>query len=119
YTGLPTCPKQLYQIFVQCKQDNKHELNKVLKKEQWQILCPQNGSSNPEDWDITLLIAVLRSVAVVGLQPAGGWKIKSLQSNDQSIGAFLFLIRNLRNDLIHGSVNAVPNLQQAFQTTEI
>ncbi|XP_066935723.1 uncharacterized protein [Clytia hemisphaerica] len=109
YTGLPTCPKQLYQIFVQCKQDNKHELNKVLKKEQWQILCPQNGSSNPEDWDITLLIAVLRSV--VGLQPAGGWKIKSLQSNDQSIGAFLFLIRNLRNDLIHGSVNAVPNLQ--------
>ncbi|XP_066931794.1 uncharacterized protein [Clytia hemisphaerica] len=109
YTGLPTCLKQLYQIFVQCKQDNKHELNKVLKKEQWQILCPQNGSSNPEDWDITLLIAVLRSV--VGLQPAGGWKIKSLQSNDQSIGAFLFLIRNLRNDLIHGSVNAVPNLQ--------
>ncbi|XP_066935721.1 uncharacterized protein [Clytia hemisphaerica] len=109
YTGLPTCPKQLHQIFVQCKQNKKHELNKVLKKEQWEILCPQNGLTNPEDWDITLLIAVLRSV--VGLQPAGGWKIKSLQPNDQSIGAFLFLIRNLRNELIHGSVNAVPNLQ--------
>uniref|UniRef100_A0A7M5WV54 DZIP3-like HEPN domain-containing protein n=1 Tax=Clytia hemisphaerica TaxID=252671 RepID=A0A7M5WV54_9CNID len=109
YTGLPTCPKQLYQIFVQCKQNKKHELNKVLKKEQWEILCPQNGSTNPEDWDITLLIAVLRSV--VGLQPAGGWKIKSLQPNDQSIGAFLFLIRNLRNELMHGSINAVSNLQ--------
>uniref|UniRef100_A0A7M6DK37 Uncharacterized protein n=1 Tax=Clytia hemisphaerica TaxID=252671 RepID=A0A7M6DK37_9CNID len=109
YTGLPTCPTQLYQIFVQCKQNKKHELNKVLKKEQWEILCPQNGSTNPEDWDITLLITVLRSV--VGLQPAGGWKIKSLQSNDQSIGAFLFLIRHLRNELMHGSVNAVPNLQ--------
>ncbi|XP_066935719.1 uncharacterized protein [Clytia hemisphaerica] len=109
YTGLPTCPKQLHQIFVQCKQNKKHELNKVLKKEQWEILCPQNGLTNPEDWDITLLIAVLRSV--VGLQPAGGWKIKSLQPNDQSIGAFLFLIRNLRNELMHGSISAVPNLQ--------
>ncbi|XP_066935706.1 uncharacterized protein [Clytia hemisphaerica] len=109
YTGLPTCRKQLHQIFVQYKQNKKHELNKVLKKEQWEILCPQNGSSNPEDWDITLLIAVLRSV--VGLQPAGGWKIKSLQPNDKSIGAFLFLIRNLRNELMHGSINAVPNLQ--------
>ncbi|XP_066931781.1 uncharacterized protein [Clytia hemisphaerica] len=109
YTGLPTCRKQLHQIFVQYKQNKKHELNKVLKKEQWEILCPQNGLSNPEDWDITLLIAVLRSV--VGLQPAGGWKIKSLQPNDKSIGAFLFLIRNLRNELMHGSINAVPNLQ--------
>ncbi|XP_066931782.1 uncharacterized protein [Clytia hemisphaerica] len=49
--------------------------------------------------------------SVVGLQPAGGWKIKSLQPNDQSIGAFLFLIRNLRNELIHGSVSAVSDLQ--------
>ena len=112
YAGLPTCPKQLHQRLLQCKQNKKHELNKVLKKEQWDVLCPQNGSSNPEDWDITLLIAVLRTV--VGLQPAGGWKIKSLQPNDRSIGAFLFLIRYLRNELMHGAVSAVPN-QQAFK----
>ena len=108
YNGLPTDPKQLYQVLLKCKQNKKHKLHKVLKPDQWNMLCPNNGLSNPEDWDITLLIAVLRSV--VGFQPVGGWNIKSLQAGDNSIGGYLFLIRELRNELIHGSVGSIPDL---------
>ena len=85
-----------------------NKLHKALKDDQWNILCPQNQLSNPEDWDITLLIAVLRTV--IGLKPLGGWDIKNLNPNDQSIGAYLYLVRKLRNDLKHGAVGDIPDL---------
>ncbi|XP_066927888.1 uncharacterized protein [Clytia hemisphaerica] len=108
YHGLPTNPSALYQRLLQCKQDKRNRLHKVLKSDQWNTLCPQNQLSNPEDWDITLLIAVLRTV--VGLKPIGGWDIKNLSPGDQSIGAYLYLVRKLRNELKHGAVTDISDL---------
>ena len=100
---LPRDHKLLYQLLLKCKQDPKHPLNKAkLSDEQWNILCPISQETDSKVFDITLLVAVIRSV--IGLKPKGGWKITALQPNDTSIfGAFVFLTKELRNEIIHGS----------------
>ena len=110
YQGLPQDETHLYQRMLQCKQNVNHPLHKVLSVDQWDILCPQNQQTHSKDFDITLLVAVIRSV--IGLKPKGGWKIKVLEPNDTSIGAFVFLARDLRNEIKHGSVDNIQNLQQ-------
>ena len=110
YQGLPQDATLLYQRMLQCKQDVKHPLHKVLSVDQWDILCPPNQQTHSKDFDITLLVAVIRSV--IGFKPKGGWKIKFIQPNDKSIGAFVFLARDLRNEIKHGSVDNIQNLQQ-------
>ena len=110
YQGLPQDPKLLYQILLKCRQDPNHPLHKArLSREQWAILCPISQQTDSKTFNITLLVAVIRSV--IGLRPKGGWKIV-LQPNDTSIGAFVFLARNLCNEIIHGSVNNIQNLQR-------
>ena len=110
YKGLPQDPTLLYQQMLQCKQDVKHSLHKVLSDDQWDILCPSNQQTHSKDFDITLLVAVIRSV--IGLKPKGGWNIKFIQPNDTSIGAFVFLARDLRNKIKHGSVDNIQDLKQ-------
>ena len=110
YQGLPQDATLLYQQMLQCKQDVKHPLHKVLSVDQWDILCPLNQQTYSKDFDITLLVAVIRSV--IGLKPKGGWKIKVLESNDTSIGAFVFLAKVLRNEIKHGSVDNIQDLKQ-------
>ena len=110
YQGLPQDATLLYQQMLQCKQDVKHSLHKVLNNDQWNILCPPNQQTHSKDFDITLLVAVIRSV--IGLKPKGGWKIKVLESNDTSIGAFVFSVRDLRNEIKHGSVDNIQDLNQ-------
>ena len=82
----------------------------MLSDDQWDILCPQNQQTHSKDFDITLLVAVIRSV--IGLKPKGGWKIEVLEPNDTSIGAFVFLAKNLRNEIKHGSVDNIQDLKQ-------
>ena len=108
YRGLPNNSTQLFHRMQQCQQNRNHSLHNVLRKEQWDILCPANQQTNPYNWDITLLVAVIRSE--LKLQPLGGWKIKTLNGNDRSIGAFVFLIRNLRNEINHGSIDDIDTL---------
>ena len=110
YQGLPQDATLLYQRMLQCKQDVKHPLHKVLRDDQWDILCPPNQQTHSKDFDITLLVAVIRSV--IGLKPRGGWNIKFIQPNDMSIGAFVFLAKNLRNEIKHGSVDNIQDLNQ-------
>ena len=110
YQGLPQDETHLYQRMLQCKQDVKHPLHKVLSVDQWDILCPPNQQTHSKDFDITLLVAVIRSV--IGLKPKGGWKIKVLQQKDTSIGAFVFLAKILRNKIKHGSVDNIQDLKQ-------
>ena len=110
YQGLPQDATLLYQRMLQCKQNKNHPLHKVLSVDQWDILCPQNQQTHSKDFDITLLVAVIRSV--IGLKPKGGWKIKVLEPNDTSIGAFVFLAKILRNEIKHGSVDEIQNLKQ-------
>ena len=110
YQGLPQDATLLYQRMLQCKQDVKHSLHKVLSDDQWDILCPSNQETNSKDFDITLLVAVIRSV--VGLKPKEGWNIKVLESNDTSIGAFVFSAKILRNEIKHGSVDNIQDLNK-------
>ena len=110
YVGLPNDPHQLFQRMQQCQQNRNHDLHKVLKQEQWNVLCPPNQQTNSNDWDVTLLVAVIRSE--LKLNPLGGWKIKQLQGNDQSKGAYVYLIRNLRNELKHGSINEIDTFHK-------
>ena len=110
YQGLPQDATLLYQRMLQFKQEVKHSLHKVLSNDQWDILCPPNQQTYSKDFDITLLVAVIRSV--IGLKPKGGWKIKVLQPNDTSIGAFVFLAKILRNEIKHGSVDNIQDLNQ-------
>ena len=49
-------------------------------------------------------------------QPLDGWKIKTLNGNDRSIGAFVFLIRNLRNEIKHGSNDDINTVSYKFTT---
>ena len=94
---------------LECRNNSKHGLHKVLKDDQWNILCPPNKKTYSKDFDITLLVAVIRSV--VGLKPKGGWNIKELQSNDRSKGAFVFLALKLRNKIKHSSVENLQDLE--------
>ena len=110
YQGLPEDAILLYQRMLHCKQDVKHSLHKVLSDDQWDILCPTNQQTHSKDFDITLLVAVIRSV--IGLKPKGGWNIKFLEPNDKSIGAFVFLAKILRNEIKHGSVDNIQDLKQ-------
>ena len=111
HQGLPQDPKLLYQLLLKCKQDPNHKLHKAkLSDEQWNILCPISQETDSNNFDITLLVAVIRSV--IGLKPKGGWKLKTIQPNDTSIGAFVFLAKELRNEIIHGSVGNIQNLQR-------
>ena len=110
YQGLPQDATLLYQRMFQCKQNVKHPLHKVLSVDQWDILCPQNQQTHSKDFDITLLVAVIRSV--IRLKPKGGWKIEFIQPNDTSIGAFVFLAKILRNEIKHGSVDNIQDLKQ-------
>ena len=110
YQGLPQDATLLYQQMLQCKQNKNHPLHKVLSGDQWDILCPPNQQTHSKDFDITLLVAVIRSV--IGLKPKGGWKIKVLEPNDTSIGAFVFLAKILRNEIKHGSVDNIQDLNK-------
>lgn len=108
YIGLPRNQIRLFQHLTKCKLNGNHALHQVLKPNQWDVLCPASQKTNPYDWDITLLVAVIR--CELKLKPLGGWKIKQLQANDHSKGAFVFLIRDLRNEIKHGSINDIDTL---------
>jgi len=109
YVGLPSDPYQLFQHMQQCYQNKNHALHKVLRQKQWDVLCPPNQQqTNLNYWDITLLVAVIR--CELKLKPLGGWNIRQLQQNDQSKGAFVYLIRELRNEIKHGSINEINTL---------
>ena len=57
YQGLPTDAVQLYQ-YMMIRQGDKEKYkfyHKILKPDQWALLCPTNGQSDSKEWDITLL----------------------------------------------------------------
>ena len=94
---------------LKCKNDQNHKLHKVFKADQWIILCPPNQQeTNFKDLDITILVALIRSV--IRLKPKGGWDIQSLQPNDTSKGAFVFLVLKLRNETKHGTMDNIQDL---------
>ena len=60
YKGLPTDPGDLYKYMLNCLRKNRN-YNKILCKDQLNVLCPANGQSNTREWDITLIVFVIRN----------------------------------------------------------
>ena len=103
YKGLPTDPIDLYQYLLRCKSKQAY---KKLKPDQWALLCPTSGRSNPIEWDITLIVFVIRNETT--LKPLHGWSTdKSPPLTDITKGGCIDHAKHLRNDLNHGSVDAV------------
>ena len=88
YIGLPANPQLLYQRLSACRQNQQHGLNRVLRPNQWLMLCPPNGQTVLKDCDLTVILAVVRSENVVA--PQGGWNIRTLAPNDKSWCIYVF-----------------------------
>ena len=108
YQGLPTDPGDLCQYMLRCKSKQAY---KKLKADQWALLCPVNGRSNPRVWDITLIVFVIRNETK--LKPLHGWsKDKPPPLTDITKGGCIDHAKHLRNDLNHGSVDAISTQPQ-------
>ncbi|XP_066910651.1 uncharacterized protein [Clytia hemisphaerica] len=107
YAGLPKDPAQLYNFFNQQKNRkilNKLKSSKTLKQDQFDLILPPNSNlCNSNSFDITLIVLLIITFVNIPA-PLGGWK-KVPKANDQSLAAFVVLIRNLRNLILHGSLN--------------
>ena len=115
YKGLPTDPIDLHQYLLRCKSKQAY---KKLKPDQWALLCPISGRSNPIsgrsnpiEWDITLIVFVIRNETT--LKPSHGWsKDKSPPLTDTTKGGCIDHAKHLRNDLNHGSADAISTQPQ-------
>ena len=98
YQGLPTDPVQLYQYMMIRKGDKeKYKVyHKILKPDQWALLCPSNGQSDSKEWDITLLVFVIKNE----------WKLL------KTLLQYVVNARDLRNRLKHGSVDSISTLKE-------
>ena len=75
------------------------------------LLCPVNGRSNPREWDITLIVFVIRNETK--LKPLHGWsKDKPPPLTDITKGGCIDHAKHLRNELNHGSVDAISTQPQ-------
>uniref|UniRef100_A0A7M5V5L0 DZIP3-like HEPN domain-containing protein n=2 Tax=Clytia hemisphaerica TaxID=252671 RepID=A0A7M5V5L0_9CNID len=107
YVGLPKDPAQLYNFFNQPKNRkilNKLKSSKTLKQDQFDLILPPNSNlCNSNSFDVTLIVLLVITFVNIPA-PLGGWK-KVPKANDQSLAAFVVLIRNLRNLVLHGSLD--------------
>lgn len=110
YTGLPANPQELFQTFNNFYKNRNHPLHRVLKPSQWSTLIKPSGQTYLQDCDMTIIISAVQSEDIV--RPVGGWKIKCPQAGDRSIGAFIWLARQLRNDVKHCTINDISTQSQ-------
>lgn len=83
YTGLTEDPVKLHAHMVEFKKEKRQQLSRVIKADQWDILCPSPATSNTEDpescsddWDITLICVIV--INTEGLPaPKNGWNQKT------------------------------------------
>lgn len=112
YQGLPRDGKQLYARMVQFKATYQKKLARVLKKDQWDVLCDQKiGISDSKQWDITLIVVVIINELQLP-PPLNGWQQFPPAAHDKSKAAFVLFARYLRNMVKHGSLKDVATVQQ-------
>ena len=109
FNGLPKDEQKLYQFFDSNKKTLKNLLKKqILKADQYAILLPPvpPAPAKPETWsgkmDITLLALVISTFVNLPPPVGGKWTIKVPKPGDSSIAAFIIILRQLRNDILHG-----------------
>ena len=106
YQGLPTDPQQLFNHLISLK-NNGAIPNRVLFNDQWNIILPTCGTSNPQDFDITILCVLIRNC--LSISPKDGWNKPPLVT-DQSKAAYCMLARNACNKILHhGNVMLTEN----------
>ena len=82
YKDLPKDEGQLFNILVIFKQKYETALQRIIYKEQWNILCPQSGKSDIKYSDATLKVNVIR-YNLHGLpppSPPNGWQVKTVKN---------------------------------------
>ena len=104
YQGLPSDEKLLYQFFLANKKRlDKLLKDKILKKDQYDLLLPPGKQETSSKlFDITLLVLLIRNFVNIP-PPKGGWNIEKPKAGDTSLGAFVIIIRELRNGILHGT----------------
>ena len=111
YTGLPEDETQLYQRLCLFKKREENNLKKVVRSDQWAILCPASGKTDSKQFDVTLLVIVIRYETNLPA-PKGGWRIKIPDANDFSKAAFCIAARELRNLIIHSSIKSLEPVKE-------
>eukprot|EP00111_Clytia_hemisphaerica_P005374 TCONS_00015529-protein len=109
YNGLTSDPPKLFHEMNLLK--TKKSLQKVVKKDQWDKLCPKNKLSSSENWDITLICIVILNTPSLP-KPKGGWKKTLPEESDMSRGAAVLRSRQLRNEINHGSLKDLSTEEQ-------
>ena len=111
--GLPRDPKDLYDKLK--KELNKNKFSKLIKTlsdQQIAILMPSCKRSNSQEWDNTLIIAIIRNF-YQGLDPPkgeDGWQTKKPEDDDLSLAAYLVLAREIRNFFVHNVMDKFKKL---------
>ena len=109
YNGLPEDPSDLYRVLstVHLNTINKLVKNKVLKKDQVEILLPKNGDNKTysDQFDITLLVVLIINCTTL-TPPNDGWS-KPPKDTDTTIAAFVLRCREWRNFLNHTDAKAI------------
>ncbi|XP_057297706.1 uncharacterized protein LOC130628731 [Hydractinia symbiolongicarpus] len=95
--NMPRDKKQLYLSLKQYKKRLNH-----LKRDQLEIVFPQDKETDSGLFDITILCDVLINCCHGIQAPIGGWRTRTPQPNDFSVGADIIRIRNERNIVMHG-----------------
>ncbi|XP_057289745.1 uncharacterized protein LOC130612446 isoform X3 [Hydractinia symbiolongicarpus] len=95
--NMPRDKKQLYLSLKKYTKDLNH-----LKRDQLEIVFPQDKETDSGLFDITILCDVLINCCHGIQAPIGGWRTRKPQPNDFSVGAEIIRIRNERNIVMHG-----------------
>ena len=106
--GVPSDPVELYKFFNNTNnldQIRRLENRKILKKDQVNLLLPQNQRTFSEKWDITLICVVIINFSTLP-SPNGGWEIKVPDPTDITASATVINIRQKRNIMNHASIEA-------------
>lgn len=111
--NMPSDENQLYLALVPFKKQLNH-----LKKDQLEIVLPQNKQTNSQLFDIPILCDILINCCPGIKAPNGGWKTKKPQLNDFSDGADIIRIRNARNNVMHGRALTLAQYNQLWNTIE-
>ncbi|XP_057298061.1 uncharacterized protein LOC130628994 [Hydractinia symbiolongicarpus] len=111
--NMPRDKKQLYLSLKQYKKHLKH-----LKKDQLEIVFPQDKETDSELFDITILCDVLINCCNGIQAPIGGWRTRKPQQNDFSVGADIIRIRNERNNVMHGRAMSSAQYNQLWNAIE-
>ena len=120
YKGLPGDPSDLYKELSTDHKETINKLikNKVLKKDQVEILLPKNGENKTysDVFDVTLLVVLIINCTTLR-PPKDGWN-KSPSDDDTGVAANVLRGREWRNFLNHTDANAIDEAAFNLKWTE-